>query len=739
MNTSRNSDFDIVIISDFRYPGGTSASVAEEVRAQHRAGYRTGLIQVPAPSLRAEGPFNHKILACLHAGMAELVPADREVTARLAVLRQPRVFEQMPEIRPRLRAGSLVMVVNQAPRDKASREPYYQLSQVKKNVENMFETEITWAPIGPLVRDRVLAEGVELRTTEDDWHNIIDVDDWLVDRSRFVTDRPVIGRHTRPDSKKWPATQREVLAAYPDSTRVLVRILGGVNAPRKVLGYLPKNWEGFPFNSIPPKRFVSMIDFYVYYSHSGMVEAFGRSILEAMASGAVVLLPPSFRGLFEDAAVYREVEQVQNAVRSLYEDRDAYLDQSRKCVQRVRERFSHPSHLKRIADFAGQPPTAGRSTSAFERSRGHRSRVLFVGTNGAGLGHLTRLMAMAKRAPEFIEPIFFTLSQGLPVIRQEGFFAEYMPSRGYLGVRTNPLDWNDNFGERLYEIISTYDPSVIVFDGTLPYQGLVNVAEMDTRRKFVWNRRAMWQADKGARNLKRAGAFDLVIEPGEFAAEADEGMTVGLRNFALCVEPILYLDPSEVLDRETAREALGLEQEKTTILVQMGAGNINDISSPVSLITRRFTREPEVEVAVLSSVIADQEMKLPENIRSVRGYPISKYYRAFDVVVSAAGYNSYHELIGFGIPAIFVPNLDTALDSQLIRARYAEQVGAGVCLERVEPQGLERAAAQVLDPDKREDMRVTCRRLWPGNGAQDAMNAIAELVRTAESEALGMG
>jgi glycosyltransferase involved in cell wall biosynthesis len=54
------------------------------------------------------------------------------------------------------------------------------------------------------------------------------------------------------------------------------------------------------------------------------VEAFGRNILEAMASGLPAILPPHFRPLFGDAAVYAEPVEVPSVLRRLYADRVAY-------------------------------------------------------------------------------------------------------------------------------------------------------------------------------------------------------------------------------------------------------------------------------------------------------------------------------------------------------------------------------------------------------------------------------
>jgi len=42
-------------------------------------------------------------------------------------------------------------------------------------------------------------------------------------------------------------------------------------------------------------------------------------------------------------------------------------------------------------------------------------RILFTTSNGTGLGHLTRSMAIARRLEPAVEPLFLTLSAAAPV------------------------------------------------------------------------------------------------------------------------------------------------------------------------------------------------------------------------------------------------------------------------------------------------------------------------------------
>src|SRR5690606_34704931 len=97
------------------------------------------------------------------------------------------------------------------------------------------------------------------------------------------------------------------------------------------------------------------------------------------------------------------------------------------------------------------------------------------------------------------------------------------------------------------------------------------------------------------------GRFDLILEPGEFAADEDMGATRRHRGGALRLGPVSYLDLDETLSQEEARAELGLDPGRTTALVNLGAGNINDVSSLLGMVVERLAKEPDVPVCVTQS------------------------------------------------------------------------------------------------------------------------------------------
>jgi UDP:flavonoid glycosyltransferase YjiC (YdhE family) len=721
------TDYDVLLASDLRFPGGTSASLAEEVRAQAAGGYRTGLVQVFGPLVARPHPVNPLLRACVARGHADLLPPTATARAPLAVLRHPGIFQQAPRPSPVLTVERVLLVANQ-PAVSASGEVHYDPELVDRVVLEWLGHRPLWAPIGPLVRSTLAGAAIELRAQ--DWVNLIDVDEWAADRSARRGPVPVIGRHSRPQPAKWPATAQDLLAAYPEDGSVRVRILGGAGPAVELLGELPAAWQVEEFGARHPREFLADIDFFVYYHHPDWVEAFGRTVMEALASGAVAVLPPALRRSFGAAALYAEPHEAMAVVRRLHADPAAYAEQSRRGQRWVRDRHGPEAHLRRLREVSGGAGPRGTAPAASPGpyARDTAATVLFLSSNGAGMGHLTRLLAMARRAGPRVRPLFLSLSQAVPVVERDGFPYEYFPSRTALQIP--PGEWNRLFAARFRQALAEHRPGAVVFDGTWPYQGIVDVRPEFPGTRFVWSRRAMWKADTPPDQLAKSSSFDLVLEPGELAAGLDRGPTTTARD-ARKLRPVTYLGAADLLPRAQAAAELGLDPDRETVLVTLGAGTINDLRSDLGIVTAALAGTG-AQVVLTQPMIAGVATALDADVHRVSVYPLSRYSRAFDAAVAAAGYNSFHELVAFAVPTLFLPNLHTRTDDQLARARWAAEAGVGLCATQVTAQEVEPALHRLLDPVERAAMAARCRAVYPGNGARDGMAAIEELLAGSE-------
>lgn len=92
---------EVLMVSDFRFPGGTSHSVAEEIAAQAQVGWSTGLVHLNGSLLTTVRPVNLRIREQLRRGRARLFLGDRPIRTKVVVVRHPAVLEtaadQLPD------------------------------------------------------------------------------------------------------------------------------------------------------------------------------------------------------------------------------------------------------------------------------------------------------------------------------------------------------------------------------------------------------------------------------------------------------------------------------------------------------------------------------------------------------------------------------------------------------------------------------------------------------------------
>jgi UDP:flavonoid glycosyltransferase YjiC (YdhE family) len=350
-------------------------------------------------------------------------------------------------------------------------------------------------------------------------------------------------------------------------------------------------------------------------------------------------------------------------------------------------------------------------------------KILFVTSNGTGLGHLNRSMAIARRLPDEVEPVFFTLSQAVPVVAASGFRVEYFPSYRRPASGSD-WQWNMRLRRRLEVLLEDENPDLVVFDGVHPYRALTHVLSADEAPTSVWCRRPLWRAGSSKAPLQRSGAFDAVLEPGELAAERDRGPTAERREEVIAVDPIVFCDTDELLSRAEAAEQLGLDPERTTALVNLGQGGAT--AGAVARVLRALAAEPDLQVAALRSSIGPH-LRVPSGVVLLDStFPMSRYFRAFDLAVAAAGYNAFHELIAFAVPTLFVP-MPRDTDDQAARAEWAAEAGVGRAVEGPADESLEKELEALLDAKTRARIRAACESAYESNGAVPAARAVARL------------
>ena len=131
--------------------------------------------------------------------------------------------------------------------------------------------------------------------------------------------------------------------------------MGGGKTPSRLLRCksVPDNWTVLERDAVRVPDFLDSLDFYVFFQNSKAVEAFGRSILEAIASNLVVILPRHFQPVFGSAAIYCDIDEVEEMIWKYFNDWSLYTEQQRKAAQVLKERFSREAFSTKISQILG--------------------------------------------------------------------------------------------------------------------------------------------------------------------------------------------------------------------------------------------------------------------------------------------------------------------------------------------------------------------------------------------------
>lgn len=733
------NEIDVVYVIDGRFEGGVSTAVASELdelfREDHKI--RVGLLLIRAHLLHLPWPVHAGIRAHVSAGRLRVLRPGEQWHAQLALVHHPVVFRYLPRGPLPVRADRAILILHHPMFDNTGARQY-DVAEVQANIARTLAPEVLIAPVSPAVRRALSGHRSDHgEVVEEDWINLVNPADWPFDPDRAPPDpgHVVIGRHARPHPQKWPDTWEEAAAVHlADRPEVELRILGAGDFLAEHYGRaMPSTWVELPFADDGIAEFLSGLDFYVYYHSSAWLEAFGRTVLEALACGLVTILPPHFEELFGEAAVYAEPGDVATVIDGFLEDTDAWQAQRIKARRWV---LQHHNVLHRVEErlkLYGLRDVDAPRTPAVRRRR--KAPVLFLSTNGIGVGHLTQQLAIADRLPQDeVQPVFASMSFSLKVAQDAGYPVFYLPHHRHLEAEPDP--WNRVFAEEVFDLIRHLQPALLAYDGTAVFGGLADVLREVPDLISLWVRRAMWrECHRGF--LDHSGLFTGVLEPGELAGDLDHGPTRAERDNVHLVGPVLHIDPEDRNDRDTARAAYGLAEGDLAVALQLGSGANFDLRDLRETVIALLLRDPRVRVLEIVSPLAPMPARPPDigdRLIQMREFPSFRNSRALDAAIGVAGYNSFHEQLLGGIPTVFVPNEAPEMDSQLTRAQWAEVMGLGLCLRARHGIGaLDEVIRRILDDDERLRMRLAMARLEPARGAQDLAEIVADhsaMVRT---------
>lgn len=288
-------------------------------------------------------------------------------------------------------------------------------------------------------------------------------------------------------------------------------------------------------------------------------------------------------------------------------------------------------------------------------------RTLFVANDGFSAGHVTRTLAIA-RALEGTK-LLVTTSEADALLACEPLAVMRLPSP----VRARDAGLPDAERRRIARAaieatVEAFAPDLIVVD-TFPSGPHGELGGLGRRVKRVLVRRAVPdpQADlltSGLGDYARAIVAD------------DAGATSTLTIPSVRVPPIILVGAQ--LSRDDARRALGLPLDGPAWLVTAGGGGDAEAAIRVRALAAEVARTGDHVVLALGPL--DHAPATIAGVTTVRVTPLAPQLRAFDGAISAAGYNTAHELAAAKVPAALFA-LARPFDDQAARAQRLAATG----------------------------------------------------------------
>ncbi len=378
---------------------------------------------------------------------------------------------------------------------------------------------------------------------------------------------------------------------------------------------------------------------------------------------------------------------------------------------------------------------AGLRRGAPEDASAGAPRLLFYAVNGIGLGHVTRLLGIARQVRNLrpdAEILFLTSSEAAHLIYREGFASLKTPSHSLakeklLNSHTVQL-LNHHAAQAA---ILAFDPHCLIVD-CFPsgiQDELLPTLQTSLRKVFVF-RTQRENATREAEFQKALGLYDLILVPH---TAGSENLPLPSNIKALWTGPMVAYERHEMLSRDEARAALGLPQDGFIGLITLGGGGEKETPEARRQIAAALHEIDEKSLWVEAVGPLSRESSTSSSWRVMRDLqPLMLYLNAFDGALSAAGYNTVQELQSAQVPSILWP-FARLLDDQTARAKQLAETGCALCLgegaqENRVPE-LANALRALHSEETRQKMRAAMNtEISAPNGATIGAEAILKLL-----------
>lgn len=275
---------------------------------------------------------------------------------RVLVVREPRAAQFLDGQSSEIRPDSVLLVPDSSVFDGDGDSASFDPLQCVGNLSRCFTAPVQLAAeTQPLRRELAdLAYGQDVSPVVWTTPPLADVP--YRERLPVGQRRPVAGRTSGPEPWRWPSDAGDFNDVYGDNDDYDIWVLGDVSVPVRRFGdRVAAGWTTFDVVDTDLAQFVGRADFWLAFDASSRPGSLDLDVVLAMASGAVVVLPPHLEETYQSGAIYAGPSDVRSVLSDLWRNPQRYRRQAEAARASYEKRLSRAAFLDGLTHFTRRP------------------------------------------------------------------------------------------------------------------------------------------------------------------------------------------------------------------------------------------------------------------------------------------------------------------------------------------------------------------------------------------------
>jgi UDP-N-acetylglucosamine--N-acetylmuramyl-(pentapeptide) pyrophosphoryl-undecaprenol N-acetylglucosamine transferase len=286
--------------------------------------------------------------------------------------------------------------------------------------------------------------------------------------------------------------------------------------------------------------------------------------------------------------------------------------------------------------------------------------MAFYGINGTGLGHVSRLLNIAREAREILHVLglgadfrFLTTTEA-PQVAWD-FPVWKLPSKTVVSAMdTDSAEYAASSQFLISNVMGMMRPELLVMD-TMPQGSFGEFVMLRTfcrHAAFINRHKGEAQATDPV-HLAHLPLYDLILTP-DSVRQCDRYVipdAVARRNIFTGV--IHGFRAEEAMTRDAVRAHFGVAPRQTVIYISAGGGGDRHAEAECTALVDTLSADPNYFLLVGYGPLYRGVKRYARNVIPLTDCDARVFFPGVDVALSAAGYNTYEELLAAGVPTAF--------------------------------------------------------------------------------------